>query len=114
MICVKAPEFRTPSLTKNNKATVIIPLLLNPSSISFGVIIPAHKKDAATVNKIIPGRILSHINATIMPTKASNTNAISKFMHFLFSNMRNEHQFTHQCAKIIKNLLYPFFRKPNF
>ena len=41
-------------------ATVIIPLLLKPSSISLGVRMPTQRKNTTTVRRTIPGRILSH------------------------------------------------------
>ena len=59
---------------------VIIPLLLKPSSISFGVNIPTQRNSTTTVSNTIPGLSPSHINAPIMPTNASNTNIISKFI----------------------------------
>lgn len=40
----KAPLCRTPSLTRKSMATVIIPLLLKPSSISLGVRMPTQRK----------------------------------------------------------------------
>ena len=55
---------------------VIIPLLLKPSSISFGVNIPTQRNSTTTVSNTIPGLSPSHINAPIMPTNASNTNMI--------------------------------------
>ena len=79
----KAPLCRTPSLTRKSMATVIIPLLLKPSSISLGVRMPTQRKNTTTVRRTIPGRILSHTKAAIMPIRASNTNTISKFIYLL-------------------------------
>ena len=62
---------------------VIIPLLLKPSSISLGVRMPTQRKNTTTVRRTIPGRILSHTKAAIMPIRASNTNTISKFIYLL-------------------------------
>ena len=78
--CPNAPLWRIPSLTRNNSPTVIIPLLLNPSSISLGVKIPTQRKKTTTVSKTIPGLNLSHINAAIMPINAKSTNMMSMFI----------------------------------
>ena len=78
--CPNAPLWRMPSLTRKSIPTVIIPLLLKPSSNSFGVNIPAQRNSTTTVSNTIPGLSPSHINAAIMPTSASNTNIISKFI----------------------------------
>ena len=75
--CPSAPLCRIPSLTKKSMPTVIIPLLLNPSNISFGDNIPTTRNNTTTVSNTIPGRILSHINAATIPARASNTNNIS-------------------------------------
>ena len=80
MSCPNAPLWRMPSLTRKSIPTVIIPLLLKPSSISFGVNIPAQRNSTTTVSNTIPDLSPSHINAAIMPTNASNTNTISKFI----------------------------------
>ena len=65
-------------------ATVIIPLLLNPSNISFGLRIPAHKNKTTTENNTIPGRILSNTNATTMPKSDKSTNIISNVIDSLY------------------------------
>ena len=74
---VSAPLWRMPSLTRKSMATVIMPLLLKPSNISFGLSIPVHKNMTRTVNKIIPGLILSAINAASIPTSETRTIIIS-------------------------------------
>ena len=75
--CDNAPLWRTPSLTKNSIATVIIPLLLKPSSISFGERMPVHKNITTAENRIIPGRILSAIRAMSIPISTTRTIVIS-------------------------------------
>ena len=77
MTCDKAPDCRTPSLTKKSKATVIMPLLLKPSSISFGVMMPKQRNTAVTVKSIMPGRITSFTKAANMPTSAKSTTRLS-------------------------------------
>ena len=75
--CPNVPDWRIPSLTRNSRATVIMPLLLNPSSISFGVRIPAHKNKTTTEKSIMPGRILSATKAATIPNNDNSTNTIS-------------------------------------
>jgi hypothetical protein len=79
-IVVKAPLCRTPSLTRNNKATVIIPRLLNPATICCGVITPPAIKTTTNDKSTIPGRILSIIRAASIPINPSSTNITSKFI----------------------------------
>ena len=55
----------------------IIPLLLKPSSISFGVRMPTHRNKTTTEKSTMPGRILSAIKAAIIPNKDNSTNTIS-------------------------------------
>lgn len=74
---LSAPLRRMPSLTRNSIATVIMPLLLKPSSISFGVMIPAHRNMTTTLSMIMPGRITSQTNAASMAPIQIRTNAIS-------------------------------------
>jgi hypothetical protein len=69
--------YNDPSLIRKSNATVIIPLLLNPSNISFGVNIPKQRKSTVTENRIIPGRILSRTNAVTIPINPKNTIIIS-------------------------------------
>ena len=69
--------FCNPSLTKNSRATVIIHLLLNPSSISLGVRMPAHRNKTTTEKSIMPGRILSATKAATIPNRDNSTNTIS-------------------------------------
>ena len=79
--CPNAPDWRIPSLTRKSMATVIIPLLLNPSNISLGVRIPAQRNNTTTEKSTIPGRILSRIKAITMPSSAKSTNMISNVIY---------------------------------
>ena len=102
--CPKAPLWRIPSLTRKSIATVIIPLLLKPSSISLGVNIPTTRNNTTTESSIIPGRILSHTNAATIPARAINTNNISKFIMYLicliFSDKVQYPCFQFLCLKV--------------
>ena len=53
------PLLRIPSLTRNKRATVIMPLFEKPSNTSLGVSIPAQKNRMTTEKSIMPGRIRS-------------------------------------------------------
>ena len=75
-----APLWRMPSLTRKSNATVIIPRLLKPATICLGEIMPATMNSTTKDSSTMPGRILSIIRATNMPTSPSKTKMISKFM----------------------------------
>ena len=79
---LNAPLCLTPSLTRNRRATVIIPRLLNPATICLGVIIPAAMNTTTKDSSTMPGRILSRISAVSIPISPSSTNIISKFIFF--------------------------------
>ena len=67
------PERRTPSLTKKSMATVIMPLLENPSKSSFGVRMPAHRKTTAPDRRTNPGRMWSFTKARMTKAKTIRT-----------------------------------------
>ena len=77
---VNAPLCRMPSLTRNSRATVIMPRLLNPATICLGVMIPATMNNTTRLSNTMPGRILSIISATSIPISPSNTKIISKLI----------------------------------
>ena len=77
-----------PSLTRKSNATVIIPLLENPSNMSFGVSMPAQRNTTAAENSIIPGRIRSFISASTTSKRTTTTNTNIFLIHaplFLFT-----------------------------
>ena len=79
-----APLCRMPSLTRKSRATVIMPRLLNPATICLGVMMPAAMKTTTRLSNTMPGRILSMMSATSIPTSPSNTKMISKFIACFF------------------------------
>ena len=77
---LSAPLCRTPSLTRKSRATVIMPRLLNPATICFGVMMPAAMNTTTIDSSTIPGRILSRIRAMSITVSPRRTKSISKFM----------------------------------
>ena len=75
-----APLWRTPSLTRKSRPTVIMPRLLNPATICLGEMMPAAMNTTTTESSTMPGRILSRMSATSIPASTKITNAISKFI----------------------------------
>ena len=78
IIAPKASLRRTPSLTKNSRPTVIIPLFEKPASASVGVRIPALIKITTTEKSRMPGRILSFMSKPTITMMATRTMYLSK------------------------------------
>jgi len=77
------PLRRTPSLTRNSSATVIIPLFEKPSSNSFGVSSPAQKNTTAPLNSTRPGRMRSLMSAIITSANTKITKRTVKLIFLL-------------------------------
>jgi hypothetical protein len=69
----RIPEYRTPSLTKNNTPTVNMPLFEKPAAISDGVIMPIAIKKTAPEKRTSPGRMASLASATIITIMTNKT-----------------------------------------
>ena len=74
------PERLTPSLTRKSRATVIMPLLENPSSISSGLSMPAHRKATAPESRMRPGRMRSRMRATMTKARTMRTKMAGRDM----------------------------------
>ena len=97
---LSAPLCLIPSLTRKSNATVIMPRLLNPATICFGVIMPAAINTTTRDNKTMPGRILSSMRATSIPIRPSNTKIISKSIFYGYW-----HKSTKKSVGTIKKLI---------
>lgn len=75
--CPNASLRRTPSLTKNSKATVMTPLFPNPARTSSGETMPAHINSTTMENRTSPGRSRSAISNPTMRQRPVRTIHIS-------------------------------------
>ena len=84
--CPSASLRRTPSLTRNSSATVIIPSLPNPARASCGVRMPVHMKSTTPENSTKPGRNQSAISIPIIRQSPARTIHISIFASIILQS----------------------------